>query len=175
MLLALRLRVCPLTRSFATKMQAGVTKNNKDSESKRLGIKKFGGEWTDYNQILVRQRGFKWRPGANVFVGRDHTIHSAVQGYVYHQWDAMLHRTIINVVPADPPLKNHLPKRVFCYHPEVWPKMTRYNPLPTNYPIPQKKPKVVPAKNTYYGELLPKVVYREVVDAHTEEKPEETK
>jgi len=150
-------------------MQAGVTKNNKDSESKRLGIKRFGGEWVGYNKILVRQRGFKWRPGANVYVGRDHTIHSATEGYVYHEWDAMLHRTVVNVVPAVEPFKRHLPKKVFCYHPELLPHMAQFNPKPTNYAIHHKEPKPQKEKTAYYGTLLQKVAYREV--AHESEAP----
>lgn len=175
MLLALRVRpITLLCQGFATKMQAGVTKNNKDSHSKRLGIKHFGGEWVGYNKILVRQRGFKWRPGANVFIGRDHTIHSASDGFVYHQWDAMLHRTIVNVVPAKEPVKRHLRKRVFCYHPELLPELAKFNPKPTNYVIRQKKPKPLKEKETYYGTLTQKVAYREVVEEkNTEEQTKE--
>lgn len=170
MLLALRVRpLSVLCQGFATKMQAGMTKNNKDSESKRLGIKRFGGEWVGYNKILVRQRGFKWRPGANVYVGRDHTIHSATQGFVYHEWDAMLHRTVVNVVPAEEPIKRHLPKRVFCYHPELLPHLAKLNPDPTNYAVPHKQPKPLKEKETYYGALLQEVAYREVAQEKTTE------
>jgi large subunit ribosomal protein L27 len=68
--------------SFATKMRAGVTKNKKDSPGKRLGIKKFGGQEVRESQILVRQRGLKFKPGENVHYGRDHTLHASKEGKV---------------------------------------------------------------------------------------------
>lgn len=63
--------------SFATKMRQGATKNKKDSAGKRLGVKILGGGEVLENQIIVRQRGLKWKPGENVIVGRDHTIVAA--------------------------------------------------------------------------------------------------
>lgn len=61
---------------FATKMSASSTQKTKDSAGRRLGVKKFGSEEVFPNDILIRQRGFKWKPGKNTSVGRDHTIHA---------------------------------------------------------------------------------------------------
>ena len=72
------------TQLFATKLVGGTTNSNKDSHSKRLGIKKFGGEEVLENVILARQRGFKWRKGENVNAGKDHTLHSKTEViYIY--------------------------------------------------------------------------------------------
>ena len=68
-----------ISNSFATKMQASSTHKTKDSAGRRLGVKKFGDEEVFPNDILIRQRGFKWRPGKNTFVGKDHTIHSQIE------------------------------------------------------------------------------------------------
>jgi large subunit ribosomal protein L27 len=88
-------------RRFASKISGGVTKNKKDSRSKRLGVKRFGYEYVHNNEILVRQRGFKWKPGYNVNVGKDHTIHSACDGYVFFEWEPVLKKTVVSVVPAE--------------------------------------------------------------------------
>lgn len=82
----------------------------------------------------------------------------------------MLRRTIVSVVPAEEPVKRHLPKRVFCYHPELLPELAKLNPKPTNYVIRQKKAKPLKEKEPYYGALMPKVAYREVAE---EKNPEE--
>ena len=68
-----------ITRNFATKMQASSTSKTKDSAGRRLGVKKFGGEEVFPNDIIIRQRGFKWKPGKNTASGLDHTIHSRVE------------------------------------------------------------------------------------------------
>jgi large subunit ribosomal protein L27 len=65
---------------MAHKMGAGSTKNNRESESKRLGVKCFGGEYVKAGSILVRQRGTKWKPGQNVGCGRDHTLYALFSG-----------------------------------------------------------------------------------------------
>ena len=67
---------------MAHKKSGGSSRNGRDSESKRLGLKKFGGERVLAGNILVRQRGTKWHPGDNVGLGRDHTIFALVQGAV---------------------------------------------------------------------------------------------
>jgi large subunit ribosomal protein L27 len=67
---------------MAHKKSGGSSKNGRDSHSKRLGIKKFGGEAVLAGNILVRQRGTRWLPGQNVGLGRDHTIFSLVDGHV---------------------------------------------------------------------------------------------
>jgi large subunit ribosomal protein L27 len=68
---------------MAHKKGQGSSRNGRDSQAKRLGIKKFGGEKVIAGNILVRQKGTKWRPGRNVGLGRDYTIFSLVDGHVY--------------------------------------------------------------------------------------------
>ena len=66
---------------FATKVMGGSTNNKKDSAGRRLGIKKWGHTTEIFEgDILARQRGHKWKPGMNVRSGRDHTLHSKVEG-----------------------------------------------------------------------------------------------
>ena len=67
---------------MAHKKGGGSTRNGRDSESKRLGVKRFGGEFVIPGNIIVRQRGTKFHPGANVDMGRDHTIFAIIEGYV---------------------------------------------------------------------------------------------
>jgi large subunit ribosomal protein L27 len=67
---------------MAHKKGGGSTRNGRDSESKRLGVKRFGGEFVIPGNIIVRQRGTKFHPGENVGLGRDHTIFSKIEGYV---------------------------------------------------------------------------------------------
>ncbi len=67
---------------MAHKKGKGSTRNGRDSHSKRLGIKKFGGELVIPGNILVRQRGTKFLPGENVGLGRDYTIFSKITGLV---------------------------------------------------------------------------------------------
>lgn len=67
---------------MAHKKGQGSVKNGRDSQSKRLGVKKFGGEAVIGGNIILRQRGTKWVPGRNVGLGRDHTIFALVAGRV---------------------------------------------------------------------------------------------
>lgn len=67
---------------MASKKAAGSTKNGRDSQSKRLGVKRFGGENVGSGTIIVRQRGTEYHPGNNVKMGRDHTIYSIIEGQV---------------------------------------------------------------------------------------------
>ena len=67
---------------MAHKKSGGSSRNGRDSESKRLGVKKFGGEQVLAGNIIIRQRGTKWHPGDNVGLGRDHTLFALVQGAV---------------------------------------------------------------------------------------------
>lgn len=67
---------------MASKKAGGSTKNGRDSQSKRLGVKRFGGENVLAGTILVRQRGTKFHTGKNVKMGRDHTIYSVIDGLV---------------------------------------------------------------------------------------------
>lgn len=81
---------------MAHKKGQGSVKNGRDSRSKRLGVKKFGGESVIAGNILVRQRGTKWRPGKNVGCGRDFTLFALTDGAV--KFDQEGRR--INIVPA---------------------------------------------------------------------------
>ena len=67
---------------MAHKKAGGSTRNGRDSESKRLGLKKFGGEYVTAGSIIVRQRGTKYRAGPNVGCGRDHTLFATQTGHV---------------------------------------------------------------------------------------------
>ena len=67
---------------MAHKKAGGSSRNGRDTEGRRLGIKKFGGEKVVAGNILVRQRGTKWYPGTNVGLGRDHTIFALIDGFV---------------------------------------------------------------------------------------------
>ena len=67
---------------MAHKKAGGSSRNGRDTEGRRLGIKKFGGESVIAGNIILRQRGTKWHPGRNVGLGRDHTIFALVDGNV---------------------------------------------------------------------------------------------
>ncbi|MDF1599294.1 50S ribosomal protein L27 [Mesorhizobium sp. YIM 152430] len=67
---------------MAHKKAGGSSRNGRDSESKRLGVKKFGGEAVIPGNIIIRQRGTKWHPGTNVGLGKDHTIFAMQEGVV---------------------------------------------------------------------------------------------
>ena len=83
---------------MAHKKAAGSTRNGRDSESKRLGVKKFGGEVVIPGNILVRQRGTKFHPGDNVGCGKDHTLYAKSAGKVEFQVKGRHNRTFISVV-----------------------------------------------------------------------------
>lgn len=84
---------------MAHKKAGGSSRNGRDSESKRLGVKKFGGEIVVPGNIIARQRGTKWHPGLNVGMGKDHTLFATTGGKVAFQRKAN-GRTYVNVVPA---------------------------------------------------------------------------
>ncbi len=67
---------------MAHKKAGGSSRNGRDSESKRLGVKKFGGEKVVPGNIIVRQRGTQWHPGTGVDMGRDYTIFAVIEGQV---------------------------------------------------------------------------------------------
>ena len=67
---------------MASKKAGGSTKNGRDRQSKRLGVKRYGGETVLPGTIIVRQRGTEFFPGNNVRMGRDHTIYSVIEGQV---------------------------------------------------------------------------------------------
>lgn len=67
---------------MATKVSGGSTRNGRDSQAKRLGIKRFGGHYVKVGEILVRQRGTVFKPGPGVGLGRDHTLFALLEGHV---------------------------------------------------------------------------------------------
>lgn len=71
---------------MAHKKAGGSSRNGRDSQSKRLGVKKYGGESVKAGNIIVRQRGTRIRPGNNVFMGRDFTIHAGIEGTVKFEY-----------------------------------------------------------------------------------------
>ena len=81
---------------MAHKKAGGSTRNGRDSESKRLGIKKFGGEQVIAGNILVRQRGTTFHPGMNVGIGTDHTLFATSDGKV--EFKPKGGRTVVNIV-----------------------------------------------------------------------------
>jgi large subunit ribosomal protein L27 len=70
---------------MAHKKGGGGSRNGRDSNAKRLGVKRFGGEMVTSGSILVRQRGTRIKPGNNVGLGRDHTIYAVIDGYVKYE------------------------------------------------------------------------------------------
>ncbi|MBN8831939.1 MAG: 50S ribosomal protein L27 [Sphingomonadales bacterium] len=81
---------------MAHKKAGGSSRNGRDSESKRLGVKKFGGQTVLGGNILVRQRGTKFYPGRNVGIGKDHTLFALAEGrVVFH--DGKLGRKYVSV------------------------------------------------------------------------------
>ena len=84
---------------MAHKKAGGSSRNGRDSESKRLGVKKFGGENVIPGNIILRQRGTKWHPGENVGIGKDHTIFATSTGAVEFRTKAN-GRTYVSVMPA---------------------------------------------------------------------------
>ncbi len=83
---------------MAHKKAGGSTRNGRDSESKRLGVKRFGGEAVRAGSILVRQRGTRFHPGVNVGVGRDHTLFAKADGTVRFETRGDKGRKFITVV-----------------------------------------------------------------------------
>jgi large subunit ribosomal protein L27 len=84
----------------AHKKAGGSTKNGRDSESKRLGVKLYGGEKAIAGNIIVRQRGTRFHPGANVGIGRDHTLFAKKDGHVKFEKKGPQSRQFVSVVDA---------------------------------------------------------------------------
>jgi large subunit ribosomal protein L27 len=85
---------------MAHKKAGGSTRNGRDSESKRLGLKKFGGQLVKAGNIIVRQRGTKFHPGENVGCGRDHTLFATVDGTVKFLTRGPRNRRFVTVEPT---------------------------------------------------------------------------
>lgn len=85
---------------MAHKKAGGSSRNGRDSASKRLGVKRFGGEAVQAGNILVRQRGTLFRPGDNVGCGRDHTLYALIDGRVAFARKGPQRRQTVSVLPA---------------------------------------------------------------------------
>jgi large subunit ribosomal protein L27 len=83
---------------MAHKKAGGSSRNGRDSDGRRLGVKKYGGEVVLAGNILARQRGTKWHPGHNVGIGKDHTLFALIDGRVEFRTKAR-GRTFVSVVP----------------------------------------------------------------------------
>ncbi|MBL7803911.1 MAG: 50S ribosomal protein L27 [Saprospiraceae bacterium] len=131
---------------MAHKKGVGSTDNGRDSKSKRLGVKLFGGEKAIAGNILVRQRGTKYHPGLNVYMGRDHTLHAAIDGTVVFK-RAQNDRVYVNIMP------------VVVETPDTPKKPTRPTPRPgkAEEATPSPKP-VAEAKSAPVAEEAPEAV-----------------
>jgi large subunit ribosomal protein L27 len=87
-------------RTMAHKKAGGSSRNGRDSQSKRLGVKRYGGQLVSAGEILVRQRGTQVHPGANVGMGRDHTLFAKVTGHVRFAQKGPSSHKMVSVVPA---------------------------------------------------------------------------
>ena len=85
---------------MAHKKAGGSTNNGRDSNSKRLGVKRYGGERVTRGSIIVRQRGTRIKPGTNVGLGRDYTIFAVIDGEVKFEWAAKGRRRV-SVYPVE--------------------------------------------------------------------------
>jgi large subunit ribosomal protein L27 len=85
---------------MAHKKAGGSTRNGRDSQSKRLGVKRFGGQAVIAGNILIRQRGTKFHAGTNVGLGKDHTLFATANGVVKFETKGPNNRKYVSVVPA---------------------------------------------------------------------------
>lgn len=86
---------------MAHKKAGGSTRNGRDSQSKRLGVKKFGGEFVRAGNIIIRQRGTKYHPGSNVGCGKDYTLFALTDGHVHFKQKGMKKRQFVSVTPLE--------------------------------------------------------------------------
>jgi large subunit ribosomal protein L27 len=85
---------------MAHKKAGGSSRNGRDSQSKRLGVKRYGGELVAAGSIIVRQRGTKVHPGDNVGMGKDHTLYAKINGRIQFNSRGPARRQTVSVVPA---------------------------------------------------------------------------
>jgi large subunit ribosomal protein L27 len=85
---------------MAHKKGAGSTRNGRDSESKRLGVKVFGGQYAKAGNIIVRQRGTTHHPGENTYIGKDHTLHAKIDGIVTFK-KGRKNRSYVSIQPVE--------------------------------------------------------------------------
>ena len=86
---------------MAHKKAGGSSRNGRDSESKRLGVKRFGGQIVDAGEIIVRQRGTQFHPGDNVGIGRDHTLFAKAAGTVRFSVKGAMQRRLVSIQPLE--------------------------------------------------------------------------
>lgn len=86
---------------MAHKKAGGSSRNGRDSHSKRLGVKRSGGQWVHAGEIIVRQRGTCFHPGEFVGCGRDHTLYALVTGYVQFTLKGKQNRRVVNIEPME--------------------------------------------------------------------------
>ncbi|MHA3904047.1 50S ribosomal protein L27 [Castellaniella sp. WN] len=86
---------------MAHKKGGGSTRNGRDSESKRLGVKVYGGQRISAGGIIIRQRGTQFHPGVNVGIGKDHTLYSLVDGVVQFSIKGALNKRTVSVNAAN--------------------------------------------------------------------------
>jgi large subunit ribosomal protein L27 len=84
---------------MAHKKAGGSSRNGRDSQGQRLGVKLFGGEHAVAGNIIIRQRGTQWHPGENVGMGRDHTLFALINGRIAYRTKAK-GRVFVSVLPA---------------------------------------------------------------------------
>lgn len=85
---------------MAHKKAGGSSRNGRDSESKRLGVKRFGGELVSSGNIIVRQRGTRFHAGDNVGCGRDYTLFATAEGRVEFKTKGPMGRKYVNIIPV---------------------------------------------------------------------------
>jgi large subunit ribosomal protein L27 len=85
---------------MAHKKAGGSSRNGRDSQSKRLGVKRFGGQTVSAGGIIVRQRGTRIHPGDNVGIGKDHTLFAKIDGKIEFSFKGPDHKQTVSVVPA---------------------------------------------------------------------------
>lgn len=85
---------------MAHKKAGGSSRNGRDSESKRLGVKRYGGELVTAGNIIVRQRGTEFHPGLNVGIGKDHTLFALIDGHVQFALKGEKRRRTVSIAPA---------------------------------------------------------------------------
>jgi large subunit ribosomal protein L27 len=84
---------------MAHKKAGGSSRNGRDSQSKRLGVKRYGGQFVTAGNILVRQRGTEFHPGEHVGIGKDHTLFALVDGKVEFQIKGPRNRRTVAIIP----------------------------------------------------------------------------
>ena len=86
---------------MAHKKAGGSSRNGRESESKRLGVKRYGGELVLAGNIIVRQRGTEFHPGVNVGVGKDHTLYALIDGRVEFKIKGIKNQRTVSIVAAE--------------------------------------------------------------------------